>query len=76
MCFRLALTPENNILIDMETIYFIIVAIGLYFGADWILRRIEAHLGRRLEHRTIVFMFLLLTSALIVFELIQRFLPK
>ena len=60
----------------METIVFIIVAIGLYFGADWILRRIEEHLGRRLEHRTIVFLFLLLISAMIIFELIQRYAPK
>ena len=60
----------------MENIVFIIVAICLYFGADWILRRIETSLGRRLEHRTIVFLFLLLISALIVFELIQRFAPK
>ncbi len=60
----------------METIVFLIVAICLYFGADWILCRIEGRLGRRLEHRTIVFLFLLLVSALIAFELIQRFIPK
>ena len=60
----------------MENIVFILVAVGLYFGSDWILRRIEVALGRRLEHRTIVFLFLLLICALITFELIQRFAPK
>ena len=60
----------------MEQIAFLVVAVILYFGADWILRRIEVRLGRRLEHRTIVFLFILLVSALIAFELIQRFIPQ
>jgi len=60
----------------MEQIAFIVVALILYFGADLILRRYEAALGRRLEHRTIVFFFMLLVFALIAFELIQRFIPE
>ena len=57
----------------MEGVYFIAVGIALYFLADWILRRIEAALGRSLEHRTVVFFFILLASALLSFYLIRRF---
>ena len=60
----------------MEQIAFIIVALILYFGTNWILGRIETALGRRLEYRTIVFFFMLLIFALISFELIKRFVPE
>lgn len=57
----------------MEAVYFLVVAIALYFVADWLLRRIEAILGRTLENRTVVFFFLLMGLALVSFSLIQRF---
>jgi len=56
----------------MEAVYFTVVAIALYFGADWALNRIEARLGRRLEHRTLIFFGILLVLALLAFEGITR----
>ncbi len=57
----------------MQSLYFTLVAIALYFVSDWILDRVEISLGRRLEHRTLVFFFLLLSLALVTFALIQRY---
>jgi len=57
----------------MNTIYFTLVAIGLYFVSDWILERVEVSAGKRFEHRTLIFFFILLSLALISFWLIQRY---
>jgi hypothetical protein len=57
----------------VDAVYFFLVAILLYFAADWALRRIESALGRTLEYRTLVFFVLLLTLALVSFALIRRF---
>jgi hypothetical protein len=57
----------------MEIVYFTLAAIFLYFGADWILKRIEAAAGRRLEHRNIVFFAILLVMSLTSFALIRHF---
>lgn len=59
----------------METVYFTLVAIGLYILADWLLQRIEAHLGRTLENRSLIFFVILLSSALITFTMIRQFAP-
>jgi len=56
----------------VQTILFLIVAVALYFAADWILDRIEVRVGHRLEHRTLVFFALLLGLAMITFSLIGR----
>ena len=56
----------------MEPIAFTLVAIALYFSADWLLQRIEMALGRRLEHRSLVFFAILLASALATFPLLER----
>ena len=56
----------------MEALYFTLVAIGLYFACDWLLNRLELALGRRLEHRTLVFFAFLLCSALASFALIRH----
>ena len=55
----------------MEAIAFTLVAIALYLGSDWVLQRIELHLGRRLEHRSLVFFAILLGAALVVFPLLR-----
>jgi len=55
----------------METLYFTIVAIFLYFAADWSLDRIEKALGRRFENRSLVFFAILLLMALASFALIR-----
>ena len=57
----------------MEAVYFTLTAIVLYFGADWMLHRIEVAAGRRLKHRNIVFFAILLIMALTSFALIRHF---
>jgi len=55
----------------MDLVYFTAAAIGLYFGADWILERIERRLGRRFENRQIVFFAIILPLALLAFWLLR-----
>lgn len=55
----------------MEIVYFTLVAIALYFAADWILLRIESHLGRTLKQRSVVFFFILLVLAVTSFAAIR-----
>ena len=57
----------------MSVVYFTIVAIILYFAADWLLERVEVAVGRRLEHRSLIFFVILLTLALTSFSLIQYY---
>ncbi len=55
----------------MEIVYFTLAAILLYLFSDWLLRRIEAAVGRRLEYRTPIFFAILLILAVSSFSLIQ-----
>jgi hypothetical protein len=55
----------------LEIVYFTVVAIGLYFVSDWLLRRIETARGEILEHRSVVFLLILLSLALASFSLIR-----
>ena len=57
----------------MSIVYFTLVAIVLYFGADWILERVEVAAGRRFEHRSLIFFAILLTLSLSSFSLIQHY---
>ena len=57
----------------MGIVYFTLVAIVLYFAADWILERVEIAAGRRLENRSLIFFAILLALALSSFSLIQRY---
>ncbi len=59
----------------MQFLYFTIAAVVLYFFADWLLRRIESMLGRRLEQRSLVFFAILLVSLLLSFALIRNLAP-
>ena len=56
----------------MELLLFAVIAVLLFFLSDWLLRRIEAALGRSLEQRSLVFFAILLGSALISFALIRQ----
>ena len=56
----------------MQIILFTLVAVALYFVSDWVLQRIEGALGRRLEHRTLLFFAILLSSALVSFHFIEK----
>lgn len=53
-----------------QVLLFTVVAIGLYFGADWLLDRIERARGVRFTHRSVVFFALILVLALISFRVI------
>ncbi len=55
----------------MEILLFTVAGILLYFVSDWILLRIEAYLGRRLEYRTLVFFVIILVLSVSLFNLIQ-----
>lgn len=57
----------------METVYFTLAAIVLYFVSDRILERIEISRGARLEHRSLVFFGILLGLALIGFAIVRQF---
>ena len=56
----------------MQILYFTLTAIILYLGADWILNRIEAAAGRRLEYRSIIFFAIFLGMSLTSFALIRH----
>ena len=56
----------------MEIIYFTVAALALYFISDRILNRIEIAVGRRFEHRSLIFLAILLPLALASFWIIQR----
>lgn len=56
----------------VELIAFTAVGIGLYMLSDWILNRIEGAVGRRFEHRTLIFFGMLLVLALGSFALIRH----
>jgi hypothetical protein len=60
----------------METVVFIVVAIGLYVVADRVLDRVETSLGRRLENRALIFFVLLLGLAVVTFAILRQLLPR
>ncbi|TFG87588.1 MAG: hypothetical protein E4H19_01715 [Chromatiales bacterium] len=57
----------------MEIVSFSLVAILLYLGADWTLRRIESAGRQTLEYRSLVFFAVLLGLALLAFAVIRQF---
>jgi len=56
----------------MEGIAFTLVAVVLYLACDRLLLFVEARMGRRITHRTLVFFVMLMSAALIGFALIRR----
>jgi hypothetical protein len=59
----------------MDIVYFTVIAIGLYFGADWLLDRIERARGRRFENRQVAFFAIILPLALASFWLVRVLSP-
>ena len=57
----------------MEIVYFTVIAVGLYFGADALLDWIERKRGARFENRQVVFFAIILPLALATFWLIRLF---
>ena len=58
----------------MQILLFTIVAVGLYFFTDWILRLIEHYRGTPLPNRNLVFFAIIFIAALVSFQIIQRIL--
>ena len=56
----------------MSIVYFTLIAAILYLFSDWLLLRVEAAAGRRLEHRSVVFFCILLALALASFSFISQ----
>ena len=54
----------------MNIVYFTLVAALLYLFSDWVLQRVEVAVGRRFEHRSLIFFAILLTFALTSFSLL------
>ena len=54
----------------MNIVYFTLVAALLYLFSDWVLQRVEVAVGRRFEHRSLIFFAILLTLALVSFSLL------
>lgn len=57
----------------MQAVYYTLVAIALYLFSDWVLVRIEVSVGKRLEHRSLIFLAILMPLALTSFWLIRLY---
>ena len=55
----------------MDIVYFTVIAIGLYFGADWLLDYVERVRGKRFENRQVVFLAIILPLSLATFWLVR-----
>ena len=55
----------------MDIVYFTLVAVGVYFGADWLLEWIERSRGKRFENRQVAFFAIILPLALVSFWLVR-----
>ncbi|HXZ50975.1 MAG TPA: hypothetical protein VEH51_03165 [Burkholderiales bacterium] len=55
----------------MDVLYFTVIAIALYFGADRLLDWIERRRGGRFENRQVVFFAIILPLALAAFWLVR-----
>ena len=55
-----------------QVLLFTVVAIGLYFLADWVLRMIEERRGEPLPNRNIIYFVVIFVLAVTSFEVIQR----
>ncbi len=55
----------------MDVVYFTLIAIGLYFGADRLLDWIERLRGRRFENRQVAFFAIILPLAVATFWLVR-----
>lgn len=55
-----------------QILIFTVVAGGLYFLTDWIIRLIEQRRGEPLANRSIIFFVIIMVLAITSFEFIQR----
>ena len=57
-----------------QILLFTLVAIGLYFTANWVVRLIEQHRGEELPNRNLIYFAVIFVLAITSFEIIQRIL--
>ena len=55
----------------MESAYYLLSGVILYFISDWLLQQMELAAGRRFEYRSLIFFAILLTLALTSFAFIR-----
>ena len=55
----------------METIYFTLIAVALYFVSDWLLVKMETRRGQPFTDRTLIFFAIIFTLAMSVFGLLR-----
>jgi hypothetical protein len=55
----------------VQLVYFTLVGAVLYLAANWIVDRFEIAAGRRFKYRSALFFGILLTLALVSFNLIR-----
>jgi hypothetical protein len=55
----------------MDILWFTLVAVALYFGADWLLDTIERRRGARFQNRQVAFFAIILPLALAAFWLMR-----
>jgi hypothetical protein len=58
-----------------EIVAYTLMGIFLYFGSDWILVQIENASGRQFEHRSLVFLAIIMILALSSFAVIRMLIP-
>jgi hypothetical protein len=56
----------------MDILWFTLIAVALYFGADRLLDWIEQRRGKRFENRQVAFFAIILPLALAAFWLVRR----
>lgn len=59
-----------------EALIYTTAAVLLYLVSDWILQRLELRAGRRFEHRSFVFFFIITVLAVSSFAIVQHFLTN
>ena len=55
----------------MDLVYFTLIAVALYVGADRLLERIERSRGKRFDNRQVAFFAIILPLALAAFWLVR-----
>jgi hypothetical protein len=65
-----------NWVINLEVVYYTLIAGGLYFAADWLLDRFEISRGGRFQNRglrSLVFFTIILVLAFLTFGFVNYF---
>jgi len=57
----------------MDILWFTLIAVALYFGADALLDFVERRRGKRFENRQVAFFAIILPLALAAFWLVRLF---